>query len=301
MEQTKAIPRDLSWARRTSIRYKRIALFLTIFFLVGAYTSFVTSDVYALYLETLDQKSGAGSLYSQWLKFSCIVFCFLLTLQIGRDGHDRRDRTLLQAALGLTVLADFLIGILGKFEMGVAVFFLVQIAFITRHARGFKWNKKELISAALIYGGVAAIFFLLVLPLLSGAMLFAAPVYALALTTSVWIGIGTIWRKFYARTLDWFIAIGIVAFFMCDVNVGLAASLESMSAETAPAWTRYLMDFSTGRTSMDISNPSLLGQLFAAFIWYFYLPAQTLLSLSGYQLPFLRSIFPLIPVLPEPE
>jgi hypothetical protein len=282
-----------------AIPYKRLALFLLSFFLVGAYTSFLTADVYSLYLEAIGAKTFAGSLYSRALKYSCVVLLFALTLLVGRTGHDRRDRGLLQVAMALVCVADLLI-FRGRLVAGVCVFFFVQLALIARHARGFRLDRREIVSAIVIFGAIGGVFGWLVMPILPHHLLAPSLVYTLALIASVWIGIGTIWRTFYPRTVDWFIALGMVFFFLCDLNVGLAACFKEPGA-VAPSWARFLVQPDAGLTRQTILDGSLLGRGFACLIWYFYLPALTLLCSSGYRLDFIRSIFPLIPNLPEPR
>lgn len=277
-----------------SIR-KRLVVFLVLVFLIGAYTSFLTADIYSLYLEASTQ--AAGLAYVSGLKYACVLLALLLTLLIGRDGHDRRDRTLLQAAFLLIAVADLLIGILDRFVAGIAVFFVVQLCLIARHSRGWVLDRREVVSFALILGGAGTLLACL-WSILPGHLRLPAVLYVLVLATSVWMAVGTVWRTFFARTLDWFIVGGMVYFFFCDVNVGLSAALEGRQQSL----TRYLVDPATGRTGLPVGSldSPLLAQIAHWLVWYFYLPALTLLATSGYRLPFLRSILPLIPVLPEP-
>lgn len=47
--------------------------------------------------------------------------------------------------------------------------------------------------------------------------------------------------------------------------------------------------------------PYTLRSIIGILVWIFYLPAVLLLSLSGYKLSFIRSIFPVIPKIEEPD
>jgi hypothetical protein len=71
------------------------------------------------------------------------------------------------------------------------------------------------------------------------------------------MGWGTLTRSFYPRLNAWLIALGITAFYLCDVSVGLAADLANIKDERASAFLDNLVGF-------------------------FYTPALTCLALSGF-------------------
>lgn len=273
--------------------HRRRVVFAVTILLVALYASFLTADILT---------GDSDNPYSKIAKYICILLCFVLTLAIGKNGHDRRDTRLLQAALFLTACADFTIGILGQFIAGIGVFILVHLVYIVRHARGFTWNKKEIVSASITYGFIALVFLLLRETLSAAGLFWPALVYALILSTSLWLAIGTIWRKFYPRTLDWFIAGGMLAFFLCDVNVGLfnAFKKDGMTLFYSLLAIRGEV-VGTGSSPVAVEIPYTLRSLIGILVWFFYLPAQFLLSLSGFRVSFLRSVYPLLPDLPEPE
>jgi len=238
---------------------RRLFVFASTLLLVGLYFSFLTAD----YLT----RDPYGS-FSRTAKYGAILLCLGLTLAIGGEGHDRRDTWTLRLAFVLTAIADFVIGILGHFVAGVGVFLLVQIVYMVRHSRGFAWNRKEVWSLLLILGLCAAVFFRMSADLEEKGLFLPVLVYSLALALSLWLAIGTFWRKFFPRTMDFFIAYGMIAFFFCDLSVALASLERSFAAQ---------------------------------LVWFFYLPAQFLLALSGFRVGFLRSVYPLVPELKEPQ
>jgi len=279
---------------------KRIVIFAILMILLVLYASFITADIFT---------GDSSNLYSRVLKYVSILLCLILTLVIGNDCHDKRDRMLLQAALALHAVGDLFIGILGMFTAALCVFFFMQIAYITRHSRMFRLDRNEIISGILILGPLTGVLIAVSPMLIKAGIFIPVFVYSLTLMISVWIGIGTIWRKFYPRTIDWIIAIAMVSFFFCDLNVGLYNSLGreghalfvnmlGLPAITGPAAAEQ---GSTAISQVTVMIPYTLRSIIGILVWIFYLPAVLLLSLSGYRLSFIRSIFPIIPVLPEPD
>lgn len=174
-----------------------VVFFILVFFLL-AYASFLTWDVVT---------HGHGSLYTVVLKYGSILLTFFLTLIIGKDDHDLRDRTFLQLAFLFSAIGDFFLIIMNWFfsaqsgtwfMCGMAAFFVTQIMLTIRHSRDFVWNKIEVISAVIIYGFVASIMIYLI-PYIETALLLPILIYALALTTSLWMGIGTLWRPYISH------------------------------------------------------------------------------------------------------
>lgn len=276
---------------------KRLFVFIITILLFAIFSSFLTADIFS---------GDSNNIYSRFVKFLTILLCFSLTLVIGRDGHDRRDTMLLRLAFLLTAAADFSIGILEQFLPGVAIFFLVQITYIIRHSRTFSWNRREIISCLIIVGSFATLMAFMAPTLIKAGLFLPGLVYCTALAISLWMAIGTIWRKFFPRTIDWFIAIGMVSFVLCDINVALFNALQkdgitllhsifeikgSMLQESKPE----------GMRDVIIAIPYTLRSIVGILVWFFYLPAQFLLALSGFGVSFLRSIYPLIPRLSEPD
>jgi hypothetical protein len=280
---------------------KRIMVFTILVLLVAAYSSFITADIFT---------GDSDNIYSRICKYCSILLCLVLTLIIGEDCHDKKDRVLLQGALLLHAAGDLCVGILGKFQVALIFFFFMQIVYITRHSRGFTWNRKEVVSMISIFTPVGIIFVFITPALWKAGIFFPVLIYTLTLTTSIWMGIGTIWRTFYPRTIDIMIAIAMVSFFFCDLNVGLYNSLgqsghslfvKSIGLSTDIARGELVTGGGTA-TIRDITLmiPFTLRSVIGILVWIFYLPTVTLLAMSGYRVAFIRSILPLVPDLPEP-
>lgn len=229
---------------------RRLFVFLATLLLGGLYFSFLAADILT---------GDPFHPFSRIAKYLSILLCFGLTLAISPEsGHDRRDIWTLRLAFFLTIIADFAIGILGYFVAGIAVFFLVQLVYIVRHSQGFVWNRREVISGLLTLGCVAGLFFHLYPGLVNAGLFWPVLLYALVLAASLWLAIGTVWRDFFPPRISFFIAGGMLLFFLCDLNVGLGAVLPDGE----------------------------LRSVVRILVWFFYLPAQLLLALSGFRVTY---------------
>lgn len=274
---------------------KRLVVFLLLAVQLCIYSSFLTTDMIT---------GGSEHPWSRIVKFVSIVLCFGLTLLVGPDGHDRRDVLLIRIALGLTCVADFLIGLAGLFIAGIAVFFFVQLTLILRHSRGFVRRPAEAVAAACVFLPVFSLLAVLAPHLIKSGLMIPVTIYALTLATSLWIAIGTIWRRFYPRTIDWFIVVGMANFFLCDLNVGLYQVLPPDGNELVlrfwhlPAETLRLMpELRDAPAALRVVANAR--EIVGILVWFFYLPAQLLLTLSAFRTGFLRGIFPLLPELSD--
>lgn len=318
--------------------FKQVAIFALLMVLLVCYTTFLTADIFT---------GNHNNTWSWIVKHFAGLLCFVLTLLIGRHSHDERDKFLIRLALGLAVIADLFMGF-GMKLPGTLVFVLVQITLIIRHKRDFVWNRTELIGALAVYLPIGAIFLYLAPAMHKAGMLIPGLIYTSLLATSVWIGIGTVWRRFYVPTVSRIVAVAIVAFFLCDLSLGLlddkprkegldgiqqladikdhqsfvpaeepeatmlakrpappatpdvAAPVPDAEKTIAESVQGVLDEFARARLeaaaeiTKTVPHDVIVG--FGVLIWFFYLPALTLLAMSGFKLEYLRSILPIIPV-----
>ncbi|MBL8021787.1 MAG: hypothetical protein JNM27_19090 [Leptospirales bacterium] len=197
---------------------------------------------------------SVDNVISKYLKFSVIVACALLAYLIRENLHDLRDRRTIQIAATLTVVADFLIGIMDQFLFGIGVFILVHSVYIFRHLRGFVSLKRELLIAVPVLIVSCIILYLAAPTTQKAGILVPSIVYAFFLATSLYAGLGVKIRNFFPGEDQGEILTGIILFFITDIMVALNAGLEG----EAKQWT------SIG-------------------IWLFYLPSQYFLAMSGYR------------------
>ncbi|APR02052.1 putative membrane protein [Clostridium botulinum] len=203
--------------------------------------------------------------YSTNIKFVSIVICFVITLFIGKNIYDKKDLFILRMALFFTVLADFNMLILEKFKLGILFFIIVQSLYIIRHGRFKDVNGKVRFKYKDIYLFVFYLFLFIILKRLSlfskeSTLLSMAFIYALLLIHSLIRAYGTFNNNFFGKKTCKIISIGITLFFLCDLNVAFSNI------------SFYLL---------SIKHVENLGNVFLPLIWFFYLPSQILLSLSG--------------------
>lgn len=188
------------------------------------------------------------------LKYLSVILCFILSILIGNRGIDKMDTRLLQLALFFTTIADLNLVILKDFFTGIAVFCIVQIIYTIRHSRNIILSKRN-IALFLIEGIVVlGLVIMINIPFYQEKVLYIIVcIYSILLVSSVFMALGTIKRGFYSKTNSYFIMIGMILFLLCDINVGL---------------------YHIGK----------IQHISGILIWFFYLPSQLLLSLSGYKM-----------------
>ncbi|NFM94108.1 hypothetical protein FDC09_10760, partial [Clostridium botulinum] len=184
---------------------------------------------------------------------------------IGENIYDKKDLFILRLALFFTVLADFNMLILEKFKLGILFFIIVQSLYIIRHGRFKDVNGKVRFKYRYIYMFVFYLFLFIILKRLNlfskeSTLLSMAFIYALLLIHSLIRAYGTFNNNFFGKKTCKIISIGITLFFLCDLNVAFSNI------------SFYLL---------SIKHIENLENVFLPLIWFFYLPSQILLSLSG--------------------
>ena len=182
--------------------------------------------------------------YSTNIKFISIVVCFAIILSIGENIYDKKDLFILRLAL---------------------FFIIVQSLYIIRHGRFKDVNGKVRFKYRDIYLFVFCLFLFIILKRLNlfskeSTLLSMAFIYALLLIHSLIRAYGTFNNNFFEKKTCKIISIGITLFFLCDLNVAFSNI------------SFYLL---------SIKHVENLENVFLPLIWFFYLPSQILLSLSG--------------------
>ncbi len=198
-------------------------------------------------------------LSSAVFKYISIILCFVITILIGEDGLNKRDRLLLQIGFFITILGDLCLLIFDYYIPGVALFCLVQIIYYNRYKGGPNHRASfvfvEFIAIFLL---TVIIYYIVNLTLIKIDFLFAiAFFYAVCLILSTVESIKTFKYKLYPCYNRYMIVIGMILFLLCDISVALF----NISKEF----------------NMTVYKMSALS------MWGFYLPSQFLLSISGYR------------------
>jgi hypothetical protein len=214
--------------------------------------------LYLLFL-TLDYSfQNTGNKYSIAAKYLSILLCFILTIMIGVKGHNKLDTRLLQLALFFTASADYCLLFSNKFIPGVLLFCIVQIIYIFRFTRDLLSRTRIFISILIMY--IFLSFIVIVVYKAYGFDLKLSLIclfYGCLITTSIITGIRTLKTNYFPLTASIMICVGMILFFMCDVNVLLFNILEK--------------------------NGSYIASICGFLMWLFYLPGQVMLALSGYK------------------
>lgn len=215
------------------------------------YVTFLVVVLYIVFLNIDAITKNLGSEYSLNLKYSTIILCFILSLLIGSQGCNNTDKFLVQSARLFTVIADYFLVILDDCIYGILCFCIVQIIYIIRHSFVARVKLYKLsLAASLIMTSLITFLDGINLPDLEKEVVMEGAIYGCILLLSLYIAL---------QTKDYLICIGMLLFFLCDINVAL----------------------------YNITKEFILGFL----IWIFYLPSQLILTLSGFKIEYLKHIF----------
>ncbi|MBE6011414.1 hypothetical protein [Anaeropeptidivorans aminofermentans] len=182
---------------------------------------------------------------SVYIKFIYIVICFLISLMY-KNGISKRDLLLLRLALFFTASADYFMLVADNNRAGVYIFILVQLIYIKRYG---EINIKK---AAVAIAGITLFYkYFLEADILIGGSL----IYAFLFLKSMKAAVRACGFDKFPYPNSFFILIGMFLLFICDTSVALYNIL-------------YMV--------WNIDSSSLY-----FLIWFFYIPSQLLILLSG--------------------
>lgn len=198
---------------------------------------------------------------SSAIKYFSIILCFLLCFSLRDNPIKIRDYNFLQFGLLLTIFADLCLLLLNFFPLGIAIFCFVQITYSLRYNPN---HFRELLKFFLfVLSIIIATYFLLDyfgthLDLIFPISLF----YSVCLFSSVIMAIRAFIKNLYPSPNKYLILIGMILFLLCDINVGIFNITNLISSNSI--------------------NTTQLNLISGFLMWFFYLPSQLLLSLSGH-------------------
>ena len=194
---------------------------------------------------------------NDFIKFTAILICFGIAV-MGRDWLNRRDYTLLTAAMAATVAADFFLVVIYDYIVGVAFFCAVQVLYNIRFGGV---SRLKILPITLVAPAVFITFH-------GDALVAIALLYAQLFLLSYAAMLQTLRRKTMPITNSILIFIGMTAFVLCDICVAI--------------WNLGRWDITTNTNAVNFAH---------AAIWLFYTPAQICLALSGrnFAAPALRT------------
>lgn len=210
---------------------------------------FLTIEMFLTIFIFIVEKNKYFSL--DWFRYSGVIICFLFSLLSFKNKHNH----FLIAGLAFTIVADYFLIILNDYYIiGIAFFTIVQAMYFC-YIMPKHWLTSLITRFSI--AGIVSLFITFVLKV-SDATSYAAIFYY---TNLVMNAVDAFINKNKGLLL---FAIGLVLFIGCDTFVGLF----------------NLSDF----IIIDSSAFKILEDNCVLIIWIFYLPSQTLISLS----PFFR-------------
>jgi len=236
-------------------------------FLLTAAVLFITGSFISI--DWMNTISGSNSLYPAFAKPTVSILCALIAFLAWRQNLSQKDFAWVAVSFICIVIVDVTMSIyvyspdkaLGSsvFYIGAALSIVAHILFIIRHAKGFKFltAKRSGLSKwgfpLAFYLPVIAIFIALIPFLNKVGQFWPSLIYAIILTTSVWVAWEAFRNRSFPRTNAWLIALGVTFWFACEL-VGVVHNIEI----------------------------GFLSTLAMNLTWHFYMPAILLLAFSAY-------------------
>jgi len=228
--------------------YLEIKTILIILFVI--YVSFMVMDIFYNNL----------FIYSNLLKFIGILLVGLLTLVERKSSISLKDINLLNLAMALTIISDYFLLIKGSnYIIGIGIFSLAHLM----HGIRMEKNKARVII-------MRYISFLIITLILYSVFLDTPYEIELIIFVSLFYFSNLLSNLF--RTLDVYkydkfplvnsslLVAGFILFLFCDINVAIY----------------NILQFNTNNVFLDI-----LRNLSRILMWFFYLPSQIFIALSG--------------------
>lgn len=246
---------------------KKGIIYLFLLIQLTLYGTFLTLDV-------LENKINL----SNYIKFAVVVLCFLYVILITKN-EGGRQRIFLSYAMAFTVVSDIFLLFTDYYFYGVLTFIVAQQLYGMRITELFNRenlyrkgldrkthnsNKKllkELTIRLVVQIIISAILCVLLwmTGILVNSLLVASIFYFISLVTNLAASI-KLWLSFPGIKDIIYFAIGMILFFLCDINVGLF-NLSSF--------------LDIGSVYINIYNISSI------LMWTFYGPSQVMIALSS--------------------
>lgn len=196
---------------------------------------------------------------SDYIKYICIILCFVLSLLIRNSSFDEHDVKLLQIGLFLTVIADFFLLILNDhYAVGVSIFTVAQVTYSIRY--NVKNKRSTIKNYIVIFGTVFLVYAIINRFVKMDLILPISLCYGICLIVNVHKSIVIFKQNLYPKPNGAMIAFGMVLFLLCDMNVALYNIFKYAS-----------------------QTDGIMYRISSVSMWLYYLPSQVLLALSGYE------------------
>jgi hypothetical protein len=187
------------------------------------------------------------------LKLASVV---LLALLVWWPAPGEGELTLLRLAFVFTVLGDLFFSVLRRFVVGVAMFAVVQCAYIARHAAGLRLAVDE----ALILTGALAYGLLLFLAVRRGLaakrLVWPVGLYIAVSAVSLWMALAQLVRGAMPMEYALRVALGVSLLGLCDSTIPVRMVLQGRARQRVglATWAVYV----PALVLLAASGPTLL-------------------------------------------
>lgn len=200
------------------------------------------------------------------LKGVIVFLTSLLVFVINKDALSKKDTNLLKIIYILIILADISLVLFKKSYTGIILFSFAQCFIIYRNC-GYiyrRYSVKEIVDKynilfLLILSIMLVLYLIFIRQYTSDSFLFILFIfYGIIKSSSVFSAILSFRFKVFPKINGLLLLLGIICFYLCDLNVGLSMVLKE----------------------------GLVRDISSILIWIFYTPALSLIALSGYDRAF---------------
>lgn len=189
--------------------------------------------------------AGLGQL-STFMKYWGVLLCLAIAMFLNSGAWDKRDSALLVVTLFLTCLSDLFLLVLERAVPGLVIFCIVHLMYIRRYKPTFFKP-----AAAIVVFATAGCLMAEILIDGFPIIVILGCLYGVLIVAVTMFALAAPLPQVNRRL----VTVGMTLFLLCDIHVALFNTLAASNSYYPLA---------------------------SFFMWLFYLPAQVLLALSGY-------------------
>jgi hypothetical protein len=246
----------------------RVSPLLKTVFLFTGLVLFVTGSFMSV--DWTNYFTGSVNNYAAYAKPAVSTLCAIIAFLAWKNHLGKRDFWLMTFTFICIVVVDVTMSIyvysanqaLGAsvFYVGAGLSIVAHVLLVIRHAKGFAFLKEKGSALSkwgfplLFFAPVLAIFVILSPFLMAVGQFWPSLIYALILTTSLWVAWEAFRHHLFPRANAWLLALGVTSWFVCEL-VGVVHNIEI----------------------------GALSDLAMNLTWHFYMPAILLLALSAHR------------------
>lgn len=199
---------------------------------------------------------------SMWIKWCSIAICFAFVTFYKPVQYQKKEKSVLSLALFFTVVADFFLLMTSENWIGVLCFIVIQSLYLYRLSI---WKEEILFINRFIkwgFYGVGIFLFLFLIGLKGNAEILAVSIYFVSLIDNITLAASIYFYHVGSKRKSGCFFIGLCLLCLCDIQVAIYNAELYLNVQEVPILSKMM---SVARIAM----------------WFFYLPSQVLIALSG--------------------